>query len=144
LLLTALGSSGCEAHTTVVTSIDLPEEIGPSVRSQRLLHLNVTQASSFSEKLNPPGGRCPPFDVSATPYKPGNLSQTARGFEMTRSAIPSVPEFCAAAWYDSNDDGRVDSGDAVGQIDEPYPSQPSSFLGSNRFQSPDIKLHMVP
>jgi hypothetical protein len=54
-----------------------------------------------------------------------------------------VPEFCVAAWFDANGNGKVDPGDAMGNLAAPYPAQPSTFLGSNRYESPPVNLTLL-
>lgn len=146
--LTALGVvsvallAGCEAQTTVVTTMELPPTIPPSARSGEHLHVVLRRAPSFSQKLDVPDGRCPPFDVAAPSFD-GSINPSPQGFEFSQSSIPSVPEFCAAAWFDTNHNGKVDSGDAVGQFAAPYPCQPSKLIGSNRYKSPPLVLELV-
>jgi hypothetical protein len=141
-LTSAFALGGCEAQTTVVTIIEVPSTIAATARSPEQLHVVVTRASSFTRKLDVPGGRCPPFDVTTPPYD-GGLTPNARGFELSQSSIPTVPELCVAAWLDTNRNGKIDVGDAVGQLAVPYPAQPSTFLGSNRYASPPVVLETI-
>lgn len=115
---------------------------GASATLERL-HVQVRRAKTFAQPLDVPGGKCPPFDKEAKATDHGWLTKTPQGFEMTQSEIPSVPEFCAAAWYDANGNGLLDAGDSVGTFAEPYPSQPSTFFGSNRYDSPAIVLRPI-
>jgi hypothetical protein len=134
--------AGCEAHTTVVTMIEVPSTIASTARSPEQLHVVVTRASSFTQKLDVPDGKCPPFEVTTPSYE-GRLTPSTRGFELSQSAIPTVPELCVAAWLDTNRNGKVDAGDAVGQLAVPYPAQPSTFFGSNRYASPPVVLETI-
>jgi hypothetical protein len=138
----AIALAGCEATTTVVTRFQLP----PSLRAQAArerMHVALDEASSFTAHL--PVNTCPAFDAAhAHAAETEQLTSDSTGFVLIRSAIPSVPEFCAAAWYDTNGDGAVDAGDAVGSMSAPYPSQPSHFFSSNRYESPPVQLQPVP
>jgi hypothetical protein len=146
VVIGGLAFTGCEARTTVVTAIEVPPEISAAHRSTDRLRLQLTSALSFSQRLDVPGGQCPPVDAAGKFYETGmgSLEEAPRGFTFRRSAIPSVPEFCLAAWLDVNRNGRVDSGDAVGQLAQPYPTQPSKFFSSNRYESPPVVLKLVP
>ncbi|MBL9028518.1 MAG: hypothetical protein JNL21_40375 [Myxococcales bacterium] len=141
IALVGLVGAGCEAQTTVRTPIVLASD-GASATLERL-HVQVRRAKTFAQPLDVPGGKCPPFDKEAKATDHGWLTKTPQGFEMTQSEIPSVPEFCAAAWYDANGNGLLDAGDSVGTFAEPYPSQPSTFFGSNRYDSPAIVLRPI-
>lgn len=142
-LLFVLLTTGCEAQTTVVTSIVFPSTIASKDRAPTRLHVAVARAASFSQRLDLPDGKCPEMDP-ARESKDLQVAPSESGFKVTQSAIPSVPEFCAAAWFDSNDDGKIDSGDGVAAFSQPYPSQPSTFFGSNRYESPALELRLLP
>jgi hypothetical protein len=143
MVLASLLGAGCEAQTTVVTEIEFPPEVAPSDRAPDRLHVQVKESSSFSQKLDVPDGKCPAFDAAVKSADARTLKATTYGFETTQSRIPSVPEFCAAAWYDTNASGKIDAGDAVGSFSVPYPCQPSTFLGSNQYESPAVVLEIV-
>ena len=143
LAFIAFAVSGCEAQTRVVTAIEFPASIPPAARTRAQLHVALTSTTDFSETLVPPRGKCPTFDASAEAYD-GSFAITSRGFEMEQHKIPTVHDFCAAGWFDTNANGQIDAGDAVGKLDVPYPHQPSKFFSSNRYRSPPIVLELVP
>jgi hypothetical protein len=136
LLLTA-----CEAHTTVQTRFVLPSAWAISETSIGQLHVALLSSEDFSRKLSLPTGKCPTYEAGGRPDEPG-VALIDGKLTLEQSRIPSVPEFCVAAWFDRNGNGRMDRGDAVGQLDEPYPAQPSTFFGSNNYESPPVVLGM--
>lgn len=145
-LLSLLLLTACEATTTVVTAIQLPPKLAPgSAESQATitrLHVALCGSISFSTRLQTEDGRCPTY---ASKQCTAELEEPAlTTLSITQTRIPSVPEFCASAWFDTNANGVIDSGDAVGQLEHPYPSQPSRFFSSNLYESPPIVLNVVP
>jgi hypothetical protein len=145
-LFALLALTGCEATTTVVTAIQLPAKLasGPvgSQASITRLHVAVCGSTSFSTPLQTVDGRCPTYASKQCTAMRDEPDLTT--FSVTQTRIPSVPEFCASAWFDTNANGVIDSGDAVGQFEHPYPSQPSRIFSSNRYESPPIVLDVVP
>ena len=136
----AIALVACEAQTTVQTRLVLPSPLVASEADRARLHVQVLSSHTFTRKL---GLReCPPFDT-ARPGGDDRIVLEDGHFTLEQSRIPSVPEFCAAAWFDANGNTQVDPGDAVGNLAAPYPVQPSTFLGSNRYQSPPVELQLV-
>jgi hypothetical protein len=133
---------GCEAQTTVQTRFVLPSAITASTSTLSQLHVSILSSGGFTEKLSLPDGKCPAYSKSISGDKP-TVTVVDGKFTIEQSRIPSVPEFCAAAWFDANSNSDIDSGDATGQFAIPYPVQPSTFLGSNRYNSPDVVLEIV-
>jgi hypothetical protein len=142
--LLALAALGCEAQTTVTTSIVAPPSFSPAALGSGKLHLQIDAPVSFTEKLHPPGGHCSAYDPKKPETTGSRVKSTAAGFELEQSAIPTVREFCLAAWFDTTANGVLDAGDAVGGLSVPYPAQPSKFFSSNRYRSPDVTLALVP
>jgi len=132
---------GCEAHTTVLTRLRLPEH-GSFSRDH--LHVRVLRASSFSAHLNLSDGKCPSYPELRPQEAAGSISAVKDGFLLTQNAIPTVPEFCLAAWYDANGNDVIDAGDGLGHLEAPYAAQPSRFFSSNRYHSPPVVLRRVP
>jgi hypothetical protein len=135
---------GCEAQTTVVTTIVVPSSVPSSARDPSRIHVQIQRAAGFTEKLHVAGGRCPSFDPTTPASSEGRVESSPRGFALVQRAIPTVPEFCLAAWLDANGNGSLDAGDFASQLAKPYPAQESTFFGSNRYASPDVELAPVP
>ncbi len=133
----------CEAQTTVRTRFVLPSGMTASTATLKQLHVSVLSSGSFSQKLRLPAGKCPVYEISTSAGDKPIITVVDGQFRLEQSRIPSVPEFCAAAWFDANRDDSINAGDAVGQFALPYPVQPSTFLGSNRYESPPVVLEIV-
>ncbi|MBU1239913.1 hypothetical protein KKF84_14010 [Myxococcota bacterium] len=131
---------GCEASTTVQTRIRMPAHASPSREN---LHVRVLRAYRFNVPLELPGNRCPSYSEMKRKELTGSISRVKDGFQVTQTAIPSVPEFCLAAWYDANQNGIIDAGDSLGHLEVPFPRQPSRFFHSNRFHSPPVVLRPI-
>jgi hypothetical protein len=126
------GLLGCEAYTTVATPIVLPSGFAGAPPS-KLLHVQTSA----------PASPCPPYDLSRS-GSAGSGHFEGSTFRYGQGRIPSVGPFCLAAWFDANDNGVIDSGDAVGQLAEAYPDQPSNFIASNHYESPPVTMTRVP
>ena len=144
LAVFAVSLVACEAHTTVQTRFVLPRPLVASEAALAKLHVSVLSATSFTSKLQlATPGKCPAFDASRAPRDKPRILLDDGQFMLEQSDRPSVSEFCVAAWFDANGNSTIDPGDAVGNLAAPYPVQPSTFLGSNSYDSPPVELTLV-
>lgn len=118
----------------------LPSAVTPADIAREQLHVALLSAGSFTQKLSVT--ECPTFESTAREEKE-RISSVDGEFILEQSDIPSVSEFCVSAWLDVNRNGSIDAGDAMGQLAKPYPVMPSTFFGSNVYESPPVMLETL-
>jgi hypothetical protein len=124
----------CEAYPYIVTKVILPPGIlGPKER----LHLESSSGRSAHD---------PKPELSAMGFT--EIAPEVDGFTvMFATAIGGQTYTYARFWFDANDNGVLDSGDAAGDLrPAPFPAYDRGMFScaSNRNKAPDILMARVP
>jgi hypothetical protein len=138
LLSSALSS--CSPVARVRSRLDVPASIRDPDRER--LHLRVATSDTAGPLAAPSPGREPPRQVLTAKIK---VDPVASGFETELRFREAQIYVNFTAWYDTNGNGAVDAGDAVGSLGpDPILAVDRGLFSGNLTVTPPIALKPVP
>ncbi|KYG00568.1 hypothetical protein BE21_07135 [Sorangium cellulosum] len=140
LALLSLILVSCSPLARVRSRLDLPAAVGSPDRKK--LHVTFAASSTAGPLAPPPPGMEPPeqrllAEVEVTPAD--------TGFDVELKFRKRSVYVNLTGWYDSDDDGKVGTGDAVGSLGPaPVLAADKGVFSGNLTVTPPIALRPVP